>query len=1652
LDVSKDDVRRVINSLRTIDYTPQLDWATLPDLPDTENRFSGIGRLSDDALKYYEAHAVFAAQIWTAMRMTGGDRYIAITVALSNFYTRVSNRSVVGSLGGVFLKYVDSFCEAIKEAQDELEEETELQKFDKPSGVPVWEPPQYEDWSPQIDFEGVGDYLRNTRNVFNTWELFANSRLWKKLKQMVAYATMYGLHGEISDDIAKKLVKEHRLKTTKHEMVYQVLEFALFLCERGYQFVATGEFSSFYHSSSTYEKWYTETRDVISKARYLNNPAAHGIDEHMFREKVDVLLEQGNQIIRFARKSKGSDAVMVQRTMYELATVKAEFINRKSAQALRKAPFTVLVEGQSKVAKSTFAKLIHDYYAAICHKDNSEGHRYTRECCEDYWDGFVTPMWSVLMDDIAYILPDKSIGVDKTLVDILSVGNNTPKVPNMAALEDKGRTPLKPDLLVGTTNCPDLNLSLYFQTPYAVARRFPFHIRIRPKAGFEDRDNPISIQSNPPAATAGCYEDWWDICIYVPKAVPQTEASVDEFRMMSKLEPLESENGKPKIWGMREFLPWLHSEIVKHNDIQNKIMASNILRTKIGICDECHLPEGMCSCEESDLLFAARTEEMEPQNTTEVAALTAATLGCVLAGLRFVTRKAIRESRDAVKDVVSIATSGMEASMRSVVATTATTMKDSLSETATLATHNALHEASEMLLGRPYKAVKRDITTKKVRAVLRMRKLGQLVVDTVIKVPQYVQNLIIGIAAISGLVFIYRKFQPSSGEIVDKCVRSVQDACSCLKRRWWASKPKDVQAYCCYDSTMIHRPCECRCKACMEGLCEPQGGVLSSALGERPTVTNERESVWYNGDYTVSSFDMSRQSLSWKALDQEQVRTKLRSHVAVLFLHCSDGTKRGTAFAIGGQHFITTAHRTDFLKGDSFTGKLQFDAGVGVSRAVGFSLGKDDYKVDGDLVVFRVRSVPPFKDVRDLFPTQKTAAGFRGVGEYLLKDKSARDRTIEVRKITYLDQYIAALDSHCPGGVSNFVGIPFEDTVGGDCGSPLVTFSNFGPLILGIHELGQPGQSAALVVLQEQLMRLTPVEIISQGDPVLATQNSQQLELVDLHPKSPVRFIEDGEATVYGSFSGFRASPKSHVEKTLLCDYMLRSGYELKWGPPVMKGYRPWRRALLELTTNHHDFDNIAVDMCVTSLVEDWKGVHRKWKDEIMIYDNMTAANGRRGMRYIDGINRKTSAGFPWKQSKRNLLHHLEPTEEFDDPIEFDEEVIERVDKRLQDYDEGRRSYPVFVGTLKDEAISLKKIKQAKTRVFMVSSIDLTLTMRKLLLSFVRVVQKNKFIFEQAPGTEAQSVEWDFIRHYLTRFGEDRCVFGDFSGFDATMSSTFILAAFEAIALFHEHCGATEQHVRMIRALAYDVCFPVVDYNGDLVEFYGKNPSGQALTVIINGIVNCLYMRYVYLRANPAHEVRSFRKNITLMTYGDDNGMGVNRSIDWFDHTSIQAELATIGVTYTMADKLSETVPFIHIDDASFLKRRWLWFEETKSYVCPLEEDSIIKMLMIGNKSDFVSDGVKSCDNVHTALEEYFWYGREKFEERRSFLMKALVDCDLEKFNTREFKTFETLLVAYRSNSSDFLKEFKKDLVYYNELDFLGSQEYKLQNPAVEEV
>jgi len=798
------------------------------------------------------------------------------------------------------------------------------------------------------------------------------------------------------------------------------------------------------------------------------------------------------------------------------------------------------------------------------------------------------------------------------------------------------------------------------------------------------------------------------------------------------------------------------------------------------------------------------------------------------------------------------------------------------------------------------------------------------------------------------------------------------------------------------------------------GYFTPTENLQSEGHAPMP-MERERDNVWYKETFNVTTFDVTPQTTSWKDLPPVAVQSRLQRNT--FFMQCAslplvaDSGKKSIAVNVGGHIFMTNNHSIP-TGGDLRVNLTQSDD-VGVSSGLTFSYPQENVLrfPDLDVAFIVVKSLPPCKTIVDLFCKSSLKGIFSGV--YL--------NPLETLSVDNIRLYEDTTNDVLEGRFDYWRGETDTPTYNGLCGSPLVARSFYGPVILGIHQLGVKCKSAAVRISRDDLYsmigHLLP-KTVGAGVPILQS-DSASLELGPLHKKSPVRYIRDGTAHVYGSFKGFRSAPKSHVEPTYIFPVLEKYGYKTTHGKPMMNGYIPWRRALTLLTDPITDLDLLTLDNVVKDFTHD---IMEQLTDEdlsmVHVLDNKSAMNGTPGVTYVDGINRSTSAGNPWKKSKKFFLQD-DFCEIYPDGVAPVEEIQKRFERCEATYAAGERYHPVFCAHLKDEPTKLASCEIGKTRVFTGAPFEWSLVVRKYLLSIVRVIQHKRFVFESAPGIVAQSTEWQDLRAYLCKFGDQNLVAGDYAAFDKRMPSTVILAAYDIILSVCKRAGYSEEDMRIVRGIATDTAFPLVDFNGDLIEFYGSNPSGHPLTVIVNGLANSLYVRYAFAKLSPERTARSFKKCVNFMSYGDDNVMGVSSRTPWFNHTSISQVLGEVGIVYTMADKLSTSIPFISIDDVSFLKRRWRWDVDVGAFLAPLEVASIHKMLTSCVVSKSITREAQAIAVIETALREYFYYGKQTFTKKREFLLRVVEEAALEKYVERStFPTWDELKIDFWDHSA----------------------------------
>ncbi len=747
----------------------------------------------------------------------------------------------------------------------------------------------------------------------------------------------------------------------------------------------------------------------------------------------------------------------------------------------------------------------------------------------------------------------------------------------------------------------------------------------------------------------------------------------------------------------------------------------------------------------------------------------------------------------------------------------------------------------------------------------------------------------------------------------------------------------------------------------------------------------EMKNVWYNATDLVQEFHVPIASRSFAQAD-EKFDNILKKNISTVQIRNGSGrVVRTTMLFLRGNIAVVNNHAMKGVE-KSYHFTIRSCSNVGVADVISVNVSRFQRLPNSDMCILYVPGCPPRADIIKYIACSPFRTAFDG--HYLIRDKEGKMHRKEVKNLDFFPKMQLNDES---GLLSIYHGYVHDPTQVGDCGSPLIAHTMQGPVICGIHVAGLEKRCSALHFDKEEIVRtITLLERESRvvsfepNMPMMQSESKDPQFEPQIHSHSVFRWLEEGSIRTYGSFKGFRARPRSHVEETKIRkDVEVAFQVDSDYGKPVMTGWEVWRKNVEAMVNNDTVVDVDILDKCVTSFTKDILDAVNLEDSPLAVLTNRQAVNGIDGVRFIDKMNRKSSMGFPWKTKKSQFLT---PFNDGTTDVDFPSEIWKRVDNIIKNYHSKVRASPIFSASLKDCPTSRKDIDSKKTRIFAAAPIDWSLVVRKYLLSFTKMVQENMYIFEAGPGTVTQSLQWQNHYNYITQFGTNNIVAGDYSKYDKRMQAIIILAAFQIIIAIHEAAGWNSNQINVLWGIAYDTAYSFVDFNGTLVEFFGTNPSGHPLTVIINSLANSLYMRYCYCVLNPAKECVTFKENVALMTYGDDNIMSVHDRASWFNHTAIQTTLDTIGVQYTMADKEAASVPYISIDETSFLKRKWVWNDEVGAMLAPLESKSIFRMLSWRLKTDR-AEALDYQDRFTSALLESFFHGREFFNKVRDFLI-----------------------------------------------------------------
>jgi len=1320
----------------------------------------------------------------------------------------------------------------------------------------------------------------------------------------------------------KHLKKKNRMSGN---LALDLAEGAVYLLDKGHQIILTRSFDCLYHDESEYGQLYDTIMDLKTKQHALANPEAFGFTESWYIKTLNDTMDKLKSAIKYVGKIDPKEVKQFRQYLYELETIRISRVLTMITQEFRQAPFSILFYAQPGVGKSSLLKISFKHFAAIHNLPPDECFMYTRNPGSKYADGFRSEQWCWVQDDVAFLRPDKNPMGDPTTLETIQVNNIVQFTPDQAAIENKGVTPFRGKLLMGTTNVKDINAYYYFSCPAAVQRRYPFVIEVIVKPEFR-KDGSMMLDSSKVPSIKGEYPNLWILTVYRVK-IPNNLYALAEHVPVATFSDIN------------DFLVWLAKASLQHVKEQNIVMDSFKDIKNIEVCKLCYKNKILCQCE----------------------AQVAFEFSIMFMG------------------VVSLyATYNKSSSVRAFISNV---VNDIIVNVCLL----CLYFSSTFLTVIWYFRLRYFLLS-------HINKLSQIKVE--------------------------RHYFSSMGKKVKESIGSPKHF------KWLAGSIVS-----CYSVIRL-----------MEYFKANEFSEQSEESREPKPLNNERINPWVATDFKLSTLHLTPTILSSKQFtDSDFVKMVQRN---VLYANISDISVTPTLvvkkwhnniLCIRGNIYMSNAHW--FYGLDSSKPRFTMticcdDSGEGIKNSLTFTLNFADIIMydSQDIAIFEIPHIVPRKDLTQYFPSSNVQV--RSSGSLITRLKGGTLQISPVKNVSLQHDKNAItgrlFDHKVTMGVSAIV------TEDGNCGSPLILHSPRGHMIVSIHRAGnKDGVIMGTCIFKEQidiaLNKFDRSKVVS-NTPLL---KSDHLKLQTLHDKSTVRYLQTGSCEVYGSLSGFKTKHKSRVCKTIMRDYLKDFGYEVKFTTPDLGGWKPWRLALTDLTSPITHFDIALVRSCANAIIDK---VTKEISQDVIShmvekYDQFTAINGAAGIAYVDKLNRNTSAGYPFYKQKCNFMKSIPPQRGLDEPVCVDLIMQERIDSVLQAYKAGHQWHPVFVASLKDEPISFQKAQEQKIRVFGSAPTDWIVPVRMYLLSFIRLMQNHRLNFECAIGVVAQSREWNRLHSYITVFGEYNMIAGDFKKFDKKMSPVFIRSAFDIIASICKISGNyDDQDITAIECIAADTAYPLMDFNGDLIQFFGSNPSGHSLTVIINSLVNSIYMRYVFVllwfrhegKETPVFDVlRIFNEKVRLLTYGDDNVLNVCSSIPWYNHTTIAEAFLSFGIEYTMADKSSASRPYIHIDEVAFLKRKWVWDDQIKTYLAPLDHESIEKMLTTWVASDTISSESQCLDVTSSALREYFFYGKTVFEEKREMFKSMLLHLNLEQFieNKAILPTYEILLQQYEENS-----------------------------------
>uniref|UniRef100_A0AAT9J7W0 RNA1 polyprotein n=1 Tax=Dendrobium palpebrae cholivirus TaxID=3115809 RepID=A0AAT9J7W0_9SECO len=421
------------------------------------------------------------------------------------------------------------------------------------------------------------------------------------------------------------------------------------------------------------------------------------------------------------------------------------------------------------------------------------------------------------------------------------------------------------------------------------------------------------------------------------------------------------------------------------------------------------------------------------------------------------------------------------------------------------------------------------------------------------------------------------------------------------------------------------------------------------------------------------------------------------------------------------------------------------------------------------------------------------------------------------------------------------------------------------------------------------------------------------------------------------------------------------------------------------------------------------------WRSETSPFELPTvtsmdvALNGVAGLDFAEALPIATSEGFPGilsrKPGETGKFRFIDEDETGKRVLK--PEILETCELIEKSALSGDLSI-YAIACAKDEKTKIEKVRvKPKTRIFEILPFEFNLVIRKYFLFWMQWMMKLHTVLPCKVGLNPYSQNWDLMAYKHKKFNNHFC--GDYSGFDTGTNVELML---KLVDIINDFAGDGLEVATIRRNLMRAAVTRKLIIRNDVYQIKGGTPSGFALTVMINSLVNEFYIRLAWKNLVPHKSLATydiFSQHVHFSVYGDDNVVSFSDDVKlWYNLETISGKLKERGVILTDGRKSGKILPSQTFEEIDFLKRKWVE-TDLGIYLCPLDKIAIEEQLFwIRQGRSEENDPIESLEvNCVNVLREAFFHGVEYWLEIFSILIKGFSLSGLPKPILPTFKDCE---------------------------------------------